>query len=216
MGRCAADNGGMRVNGEMIMGKRICVMTAVLLSAGLVLCMKAQERTPAAIEGMACTFVQTKESSMLRESLVSRGKMYFRAPDKVRWEYVSPASGAFVMDGDQAVFTSDGKARRLDLSKNRMFRLMSGIMMPGLSGSPFVSDGNFTVETEESGDFLEVVMVPVKKDMMKFVDRIRLRLRKSDYVAVTVEMSEPGGDSTRIEFDDIDLQIPADDLFELR
>ena len=42
------------------------------------------------VKSVKARFVQHKNMSILTRPLVSKGHLYFRAPDSVRWEYVSP------------------------------------------------------------------------------------------------------------------------------
>lgn len=162
------------------------------------------------VERLSCTFVQTKESSMLEGQTVSSGLMYYVHPDKVRWEYTEPFSGIFVMDGNAAAFGTVGKMQKIDLAKNRLFRSISKIMFVGLSGSPLVSDANYQVQVTDSGDFMEAVLVPVNKSMAKVMNRVLLYVRKSDLMVVRIVMEEPGGDITRIELDNIDTEKQID------
>ncbi|MDR1813744.1 MAG: outer membrane lipoprotein carrier protein LolA, partial [Tannerella sp.] len=46
-----------------------------------------------AAEGMnslQCDFVQVKELSFMDDKVTSEGKMFFKKPDRIRWEYVKP------------------------------------------------------------------------------------------------------------------------------
>ena len=90
-------------------------------------------------------------------------------------------------------------------------------MMLGLSGSPLVSDNDFSVETRETDLMWEVTLTPKKKDMARFMAEVRLMLRKSDCLVTMITIVEPGGDLTCIELKDIDLQTTADEeKFDVR
>ncbi len=217
MGRSAPDHGGMCIDSQIIM-KMVPNMAAVVMLICLMTCPSvARELVPLRPENMSCSFVQTKESVMLQEKMVSSGRMYFSSPDKVRWEYMEPLSRVFIMNGEEAVFIADGKKQKVDLSKNRMFRGISQVMMLGLSGSPLVSDNDFSVEVRETALMWEVTMTPKKKDMARFMAEVRLVLRKTDCLVTRVTIVEPGGDLTCIELKDIDLQTTADEeKFDVR
>ena len=49
---------------------------------------------------MQCDFVQTKYLKMLNDKMVSRGKMYYQQSNKLRWEYTSPYTYTFVLNGN--------------------------------------------------------------------------------------------------------------------
>ena len=217
MGRSAPDHGVLCIDSQIIM-KIVPNMAAVVMLICLMTCPSvARVLVPLRPENMSCSFVQTKESVMLQEKMVSSGRMYFSSPDKVRWEYVEPLSRVFIMNGEEAVFIADGKKQKVDLSKNRMFRGISQVMMLGLSGSPLLSDNDFSVEVRETALMWEVTMTPKKKDMARFMAEVRLVLRKTDCLVTRVTIVEPGGDLTCIELKDIDLQTTADEeKFDVR
>ncbi len=162
------------------------------------------------VDRLSCTFVQTKESSMLEGRTVSSGVMYYVYPDKVRWEYTEPFSGIFIMDGNGAAFGTEGKMQKVDLARNRLFRSISNVMSVGLSGSPLVPDGNYQVQVNDCGDFMEALLVPVNKSMAKVMKRVVLYVRKSDLMVVGIVMEEPSGDITRIALDNIDTEKQID------
>ena len=75
------------------------ILTILLLLCTTTLCTHAQSRqqmldaiasATAQIRDMECDFVQTKNIRLLNRSMVSRGHMSYRQPDKLRWEYTTP------------------------------------------------------------------------------------------------------------------------------
>ena len=83
MGRSAPDYGGMCIDCQMIM-KNVAYIAAAAMLICLMACPSvARELVPLRPENMSCAFVQTKESVMLQEKMVSSGRMYFSSPDKV-------------------------------------------------------------------------------------------------------------------------------------
>ena len=62
--------------------------------------MQKLTRTASEIKSMQCSFVQTKTSALLVEDAVSKGKMAFRSPDRLRWEYTEPYSNVLIVRGD--------------------------------------------------------------------------------------------------------------------
>ena len=57
------------------------------------------ESAAVSMKTMQCDFVQTKYLRMLNDKMVSTGKMYYQQSDKLRWEYTSPYTYAFVLNG---------------------------------------------------------------------------------------------------------------------
>ena len=67
-------------------------------------CAAAAEMT-----SLQCDFVQVKQLSLLQTALTSRGKMYYRGGDRLRWEYTSPYTYTFVLNGDRVMLKSSEK-----------------------------------------------------------------------------------------------------------
>lgn len=50
-------------------------------------------------EGFSCDFVQEKRLSMLKKPSVTKGRLYYLAPDHLRWDQKEPAPAGFVVKG---------------------------------------------------------------------------------------------------------------------
>ena len=69
------------------------------------------------VESLSAEFVQAKHLPILTRPLVSRGVLYFRKPDSLRWEYRQPVRTILLMhkgdlrryrqSGDCLLYTSD-------------------------------------------------------------------------------------------------------------
>lgn len=54
------------------------------------------------ILNLTADFTQTKSVAMIREPQVSQGKMVYRAPDYLKWEYTSPNAVVWEMNGQES------------------------------------------------------------------------------------------------------------------
>lgn len=54
------------------------------------------------ILNLTADFTQTKSVAMMREPQVSQGKMVYRAPDYLKWEYMSPNAVVWEMNGQES------------------------------------------------------------------------------------------------------------------
>ncbi len=54
------------------------------------------------ILNLTADFTQTKHVAMMREPQVSQGKMVYRAPDYLKWEYTSPNAVVWEMNGQES------------------------------------------------------------------------------------------------------------------
>lgn len=54
------------------------------------------------ILNLTADFTQTKSVAMMREPQVSQGKMVYRSPDYLKWEYTSPNAVVWEMNGQES------------------------------------------------------------------------------------------------------------------
>ncbi len=54
------------------------------------------------ILNLTADFTQTKSVAMMREPQVSQGKMVYRAPDYLKWEYTSPNAVVWEVNGQES------------------------------------------------------------------------------------------------------------------
>ena len=54
------------------------------------------------ILNLTADFTQTKSVAMIREPQVSKGKMVYRAPDYLKWEYTSPNAVVWEMNAQES------------------------------------------------------------------------------------------------------------------
>ena len=109
-------------------------LQAVSRSAGEDEMIRRIEDASAAIESLECSFVQTKSMKILDDRMVSEGKMYCSQPGRLRWEYTSPYSSIFIVNGDTVFLENEGRTDSVDVRKNRMYREMAGFMLGSVSG----------------------------------------------------------------------------------
>src|SRR5574344_2854073 len=63
-------------------------------------------RVSESLKTLQCDFVQTKQLSMLNDKIVSRGKMYYKQNNALRWQYTSPYTYTFIINGGKVLMQS--------------------------------------------------------------------------------------------------------------
>ena len=157
----------------------------------------------ASMKTLQCRFVQEKTSSMLAEPSVAKGTMQYAAPDKLRWEYTEPYAFALVVDGEQIVKVTDGKAETLDGKSSRMYQGMVSLIMGSASGKKLFDTSVFDVVFYDDNDFWRAEMTPKRRDMKRMFSQLVFRFDKKTNGISRVEFKDAGGDVTSIRFEDI-------------
>lgn len=158
----------------------------------------------ASMKSMQCNFTQNKTMSMLAEPTVSKGRMCYVSPDKMKWEYTDPYPFAIKVDGEKMTKIADGKEEILD-TKNRMYQGMMKIIMSSATGKNLFDKSTFDVTISSDGNFWRADMKPKKSDMKRMFSTMTFYFEKKRDIINKVVLTEANGDNTTIQFTDIIL-----------
>lgn len=158
----------------------------------------------ASMKSMQCNFTQNKTMSMLAEPTVSKGRMCYVSPDKMKWEYTDPYPFAIKVDGEKMTKIADGKEEILD-TKNRMYQGMMKIIMSSATGKNLFDKSTFDITISSDGNFWRADMKPKKSDMKRMFSTMTFYFEKKRDIINKVVLTEANGDNTTIQFTDIIL-----------
>lgn len=178
--------------------------------------LRAIRTTGASIESLECEFTQTKTVSMLEQKMVSGGKLYFRKPSAVRWEYLTPVHNFFIMNGEDLLAGNDASAKRSSLKKNRFARMISSLIVGSLSGESLEDSRNFKTELSlETGEWV-AVLTPLRRDLSQLCSSIVLRFNPKTALANSITLNEASGDCTHIVFRNMKINLtPPEGVFDI-
>lgn len=160
-------------------------------------------RAAAAMQSLECDFTQTKYISLMNDKMVSVGRMVYRQSDRLRWEYSSPYSYIFILNGSSVTLKSGAKTDVIDIRTNRIFSEIARIMMNSVTGKCLTDSTEFKVSI--SADSREYVarLTPQKKEIKQMFSSIVLHFDRTAEVVQTIELHEKSGDRTIIELKNI-------------
>lgn len=171
----------------------------------------AISRAVSGMETMQCTFVQTKHMSMLNDRLVSHGIMYYRQPDKLRWEYTRPYDYLFIFNGAKVYMGNRSRKSVVDTASNRLFREIAGIMMSTVTGKALADPERFSLDVEEVQQSWHVTLVPKKKELKRIFQKVVLVFNRADAAILGVNIYEKNGDLTEILMSDVTKNAKIDE-----
>jgi outer membrane lipoprotein carrier protein len=169
------------------------------------------------VQRLSARFVQERESALLLEPESSSGRFWYRAPDRVRWEYDSPRRMVVLFDGRtlSTYLPGDRTLERVRVpSRQRKY-------LEFLVGTRPLDEllGQFRIAVRDPGGSapFELRLEPVSRMVARHVDEIALTVDRELLLPVRVEYREADGDVTRYRFSHIRIDPEFDDgLFELR
>lgn len=162
------------------------------------------------MKSMQCDFVQTKTVKLLNDKMVSKGKMAYQQTDKLRWEYTSPYTYTFILNGTKVSLQKNKRNDVIDVSKNKMFKEIAAIMMNSVVGKCLTDTKSFKTTITESATEYVATLVPQKKEMKQMFTKIVLHFNIKQGVVSRVDMYEKNGDSTVITLENIKKNTKID------
>ncbi len=144
-------------------------------------------------------FVQEKKLKMLNDKVVSKGLLYFKKEDKLRWEYSEPFSYIIALNNGKVMLKDEGKVSSYDANANKLFLELNDILITCINGNIFQSK-KFSFHFLETEKNNVAEMTPLNSAMKNFLSKIILYFDKSDFTVTKVEMMEPSQNSTVIVF----------------
>jgi outer membrane lipoprotein carrier protein len=170
--------------------------------------------------GFAADFTQEIESATLGEKVTSQGKVYFKKPGRMRWEFTSPDPQTVVSDGHFLWFYQPQQKQVLKTPLQQAFRSHTPISF--LMGMGRI-DQDFTVtlagQTEEAY-LLHFAPREAEKSLGDSLGNspgngqggsLGVQVSSRMYDIIGVEIADPLGNLTRLYFTHIDREATLDE-----
>ena len=183
---------------------------------------KLDERA-AQIEDLTARFIQEKHSILLRDPLVSKGRVWV-LNDIVKWETKEPRYSLLLV-GSRTARLYDPELNLLEV-----YPLSSGLA--AIIGTPLPRfrrlKESFSIERAEPGEDSErivLTLTPLNEELSEHIESITVWINPKIPAATALEMVDPDGERTRITFSkievdqglsekDLRLKLPDDVLIE--
>jgi outer membrane lipoprotein-sorting protein len=169
------------------------------------------DKTASVMTAMQCEFVQTKSMKLLSKEMHSKGIMYFKRPNKLRWQYITPYDYTFILNGDKVHIKSSKSTKNIDVQGNKMFRQITNIILNSVTGGNLNSSTDFNVEMYKKDNSYYAKLFPKKKELKQLYQVIEIYFDSSLTMVNRVRMLEKTGDETQVKLNNTKLNIAVDD-----
>jgi len=157
------------------------------------------------LRSLQATFTQVKQSDLLLEPAVTHGRFTFLAPDRVRWDYVTPQNMvvAFADDMVTTFFPDQNRAECVKISRrNRRFvRVLAGTQPLDDLRKNF----SFALSDEGRGKPYKLTLEPIHRVLRNKLASVVLEVDRKLLLPTVIEYLAADGDRTRYEFSDLVL-----------
>jgi len=164
------------------------------------------------VETFSCDFFQEKYMSMLDNVLISKGRLYYKRDNRLRWEINHPAISGFAVNGDQAKRWEGDSGRTQTFKVNQV---------------PFIKVFTDQVFSWARADFkrlkkryhikvlsdkpIKLMLLPISPQEKKYLDNFQISFAADASYVRAVEIHEPDDDFTRIHFLNTVINHPLKD-----
>lgn len=197
-----------------IIKKTIHTVVIVFLSASFIAWGDSWEqikKTAKDINSVQAEFIQKKHMEILSRPLVSKGKLYFQAPQSLRWEYTSPVHSILLMHGGTVTryIKKDGAVTKDSSARLQSMQIVLQEIIMWMKGN-FDANPGFTPQLKPGRI---IVLIPKEKSMEEIIQRIELKLSKEPGVIQSIMIYESKKSYTVIDFGRVIMNARLPDSF---
>lgn len=159
------------------------------------------------IKDFSADLLQEKKLSLLKEKVVSKGRVRFKMPDKIFIEFFHPEASQMVYDGKTFLlyFKEEKMAERYQVQGNPM---VEKFLL--FSRDPFQERLAQWRILEDRASFLTLEILPKVKD--SFFVKTSMWISKKDWMMTGMELVEKNGDTTTFRYSNIKINTGLSDF----
>ena len=135
---------------------------------------------------LSADFEQVKTSQLFAEPEYTQGHLTYRQPDYLRWEYTSPQTVIWELDGTKG-------------NVSAQVRQIMSLILKSVSGEYLQPNDDFHVTTNDN----LTELTPKRRELKQLFSKITIRMDSKSEIAEEVILYEKNGDQTNIHFKNV-------------
>ena len=167
------------------------------------------EKETKGIKTLKTDFVQYKHMDFLSKDIETSGKMTFKSPNLLNWQYTKPYQYSIVFKNNKIYINDQGNKSTVD-AKSKMFEKINKLIVGSVSGNMF-DDKEFAISYFKTKDFYIAKLAPKTTTVKKYIKQVELFFPMNETTVSQVKLIEPSGDFTRIVFKNKVINAKVDD-----
>jgi outer membrane lipoprotein-sorting protein len=149
------------------------------------------------IKTLSTDFVQYKHLDFLSKDIETSGKMIFKEPNLLLWQYKKPYNYSIIFKNGKILINDEGKKSDVDIGNSKLFGKINKLIVGSVSGDLF-DDKEFSISYFKNKDQNITKFIPKDATLKKYIKQIELTFDKEDATVVQVKLLESSADFTRI------------------
>lgn len=172
--------------------------------------LKATVKERAAItKTISSDFIQYKHLDFLDNDIETSGKLIFKTPDLVKWEYMKPFKYSVLFKDEKLYINDEGEKSNVNIGSNRLFKQLNTLIINSVKGDMF-DEAEFSIEYFKKDNYCLVYFSPKDKKFAKYIKAFHITFNTEGDV-IEVKMIESSEDYTKIVFSNKALNKPLED-----
>ena len=155
-------------------------------------------------------FVQYKHMDFLSKDIETSGKMFFKEPNSLKWQYKKPYNYSIIFKNGKILIDDEGKKSSHNIGNSKIFGKINKLIVGSVSGNMF-DDKEFTISFFKTKTNNMTRLIPKDAALKKYIKQIELTFDNSDFTVVQVKLIESSDDYTRIVLKNKTLNAKIDD-----
>jgi outer membrane lipoprotein-sorting protein len=149
------------------------------------------------IKTLSTDFVQYKHMDFLSKDIETSGKMIFKEPNTLLWQYKKPYSYSIIFKNGKILINDEGKKSTIDVGNSKLFGKINKLIVGSVSGDLF-DDKEFSIAYFRTKEQNITKFIPKDATLKKYIKQIELTFDKDEATVVQVKLIESSADYTRI------------------
>jgi outer membrane lipoprotein-sorting protein len=166
--------------------------------------------TASEIKTIQSDFTQYKHMDFLSNDIETSGKMAFKEPNLIKWEYTKPYTYSVIFNTGKIYIDDDGSKSNMDLGNNRLFKKLNELIIGSVKGD-MLNETDFDMVYFNTVKGNKVIFKPKAKNILSYITSVELLFNNKEGTVDEVKMLEPSGDYTQIVFQNRTINQPLPD-----
>jgi outer membrane lipoprotein carrier protein len=167
------------------------------------------ENQSKSIKSIKTDFVQLKHMDFLTKDIETSGKMFFKSPNMLNWQYTKPYQYSIIFKNNKVYINDQGNKSTVD-AKSKIFEKINKLIVGSVSGNMF-DDKEFEMSYFKTKEHYITKLIPKTAAIKKMIKQIELYFPLKDSTVSEVKLMESSGDYTKIIFKNKVINAKFDD-----
>ncbi len=155
-------------------------------------------------------FEQFKHLDFLTNDIKSSGRLVFKSPNLIKWEYTVPFNYSVIFKNDKLFINDDGIKSNIDISSNKTFKSLNSLIIKSVKGDMF-DDNLFDIQYFKNTKNHIIKFLPKENSLKSIISVFILSFDKKSLDVVEIIMKENSEDYTLLKFVNQKINKPVRD-----